>query len=80
MTGRHRAIEEPRLDDPDRLLGALAAEPLDHKVAQAIGDLTRSRLRGLDVARSVHRARSSATWYQDGGRQDSEVVAEDGAV
>jgi len=62
MTGRHRAAGEPRRNDPGGLLGALAAEPLDHRVTQAITDLTtgwlRAHRRQSATLPEEHRARS----------------------
>jgi hypothetical protein len=56
MTGRHRAVGEPEHNDPGRLLGALVAEPLEHRVAQAIADLTTSWLRDLPASGpGIHR-------------------------
>ena len=50
MSGRHRADGEPCSTDSHRLLGALAAEPLEHEMTQAITDLTTRWLRGIDPA------------------------------
>lgn len=54
MAARHRAETEPTTAEPGRLLGALAAAPLDRPTAQALADLTtgwlRQARRGLDGA------------------------------